>query len=125
MRLEECYNDFGGSYEDAMGRLQSEALVQRFALKFLKDPSYERLYQAMQAEDYREAFRAAHTLKGLCGNLGFLRLGEFSSQLKELLRNEDEVESNLAASRETMEKVTESYQAVVRALEKLQEEVEG
>ena len=54
-----------------------------------------------------------------------MRLGEFSSQLTELLRNEDEVESNLAASRETMEKVTESYQAVVRALEKLQEEVEG
>ncbi|MGN0355576.1 MAG: hypothetical protein ACI4EI_10940 [Muricoprocola sp.] len=40
MSLEECYALFGGNYEDAKNRLRSDALIQRFAVKFLSDTSY-------------------------------------------------------------------------------------
>ena len=35
MTLQEFYAATGGGYEDALGRLHSERLVQKFVLKFL------------------------------------------------------------------------------------------
>ena len=40
MTLKECYDALGGDYDEAMGRLRSERLVQKFVLKFLDDGSY-------------------------------------------------------------------------------------
>ena len=37
MTLKECYAALNGDYEEAMGRLRSERLVQKFVLKFLDD----------------------------------------------------------------------------------------
>ena len=61
-------------------------LVEKFARKFLDDPSYQTLVETMDKADYEEAFRAAHTLKGVCANLGFTQLFKVSSDLTEELR---------------------------------------
>ena len=74
MTLKECYEALGGNYEEVIGRLRSERLVQKFTLKFLDDKSLELLRESLQAENYEEAFRAAHTIKGICQNLSFDRL---------------------------------------------------
>ena len=63
-------------YEAVLGRLHSEALIQRFTLKFLEDQSYLQLKQALENKNYEDAFRSAHTLKGVCQNLSFDRLYE-------------------------------------------------
>ena len=54
-----------------MERLPSADFVRRFALKFLQDDSFPNLKKALEAKDAPTAFRAAHTLKGVCQNLGF------------------------------------------------------
>lgn len=41
----------------------------------------------MSEKDYGEAFRMAHTLKGICLNLIFDRLSKSLSELTEALRN--------------------------------------
>ena len=87
MSLQECYSALGGSYEEVLSRLSSERLVKKFALKFLTDPSYDLLVRSMESEDWPEAFRAAHTIKGVCQNLSFTTLYQSSSQLAEALRN--------------------------------------
>ena len=87
MTLQECYAALGGSYQDVLGRLPSERMVQKFVLKFLNDGSYDLLIRSMEAGNYGEAFRAAHTIKGVCQNLDFTRLYESSSALSEALRN--------------------------------------
>lgn len=87
MTLQECYAALEGNYEEVLGRLRSERLIQKFALKFLEDGSYDLLCRSMESGDYAEAFRCAHTLKGVCQNLAFDRLGRSSSQLCEALRN--------------------------------------
>ena len=74
MTMQECYKAIGGNYEAVLGRLHSEALIQRFTLKFLEDQSYPLLKQALGDNNYEEAFRGAHTLKGVCQNLSFDRL---------------------------------------------------
>lgn len=87
MTLQECYSAIGGSYEDVLSRLRSERLIQKFVLKFLGDGSYQLLCDSLESQNYEEAFRAAHTIKGMCQNLGFARLLDSSSRLSEALRS--------------------------------------
>ena len=55
MTMQECYKAIGGNYEAVLGRLHSEALIQRFTLKFLEDQSYLQLKQAKQEQQKRES----------------------------------------------------------------------
>ena len=87
MTLKECYAALEGDYEGVMSRLPSEKFVQKFVLKFVNDGSYALLLRSMEEENYAEAFRAAHTIKGVCQNLDFTRLYHSSSELSEALRN--------------------------------------
>ena len=86
MTLQECYAAMGGNYEEVLGRLRSDRLIQKFVLKFLDDGSYQLLLDSMASKNYPEAFRAAHTIKGVCQNLGLARLLDSSSQLSDALR---------------------------------------
>lgn len=87
MTLRECYEQLGGDYNGAIGRMMSERLVNKIALKFLDDKSYELLQTSLAEENYEEVFRAAHTLKGVCANLSFTKLYESSSLLTEAVRS--------------------------------------
>lgn len=86
MTLEECYAALEGDYADVLNRLHSERLVQKFALKFINDGSYDLLCSSFETQNREEAFRAAHTLKGVCQNLSFTRLYQSSHNLTEALR---------------------------------------
>lgn len=87
MTLQDCYEKLGGNYQEVSSRLPSEKFIQKFVLKFLDDKTIELLQSAWEAEDYQEAFRAAHTIKGMCQNLSFTLLQNSSSQLTEALRD--------------------------------------
>ena len=89
MTVRESYENIGSNFEEVLRRLGSEALVKRFALKFLNDTSFQDLKDALVKKDGETAFRAAHTLKGVCLNLGFDRLYEVSAELTEKLRGRD------------------------------------
>ncbi len=115
MSLQECYAALEGDFEGTLGRLCSEKLVERFALKFLADESYPALIKAMQQGDYEEAFRAAHTLKGVGLNLGFTRLHEASDLLTEALRGGRKPEDD-----SLLEKVTAEYNKTVAVLKEYQ-----
>mgnify|MGYP002603774177 CR=1 FL=1 len=115
MTVKECYEQMGSDYEGVLERLGSEAIVKRFALKFLQDPSFAQLKESLAKNDGEEAFRAAHTLKGVCLNLGFDELFEVSAELTEKLR-----ERETAGSEELFQKVSEKYQKTVMAIQGLE-----
>ena len=112
MTLKECYAALGGDYESVMGRLPSEKFVQKFVLKFVNDGSYELLLRSMEAGDYAEAFRAAHTIKGVCQNLDFTLLYRSSSELSEALRNGFSPEAPAL-----LERVKSDYQQTLAAIQ--------
>lgn len=116
MTLQECYAAMGGDYNDAIGRLRSERLVQKFVLKFAEDGSYSLLQSSLADSNYDEAFRAAHTIKGVCQNLDFTRLYRSSSQLSEALRNGFTPEAPALA-----EQVKEDYARTTAAIRAFQE----
>ena len=114
MTIEECYQAMHADYADVLHRIPNVALVKKFALKFLDDESMQQLTEALSAGDTETAFRAAHTLKGLCLTLGFSALAKPSSELTELLRGRrmdgyealyEEVKQNYAETEKLLRQV--------------------
>ena len=107
MTIQECYQALGGNYDDVVKRLLNFSLVKRFITKFLQDDSFEKLSASIRDGRREEAFRAAHTLKGVCQNLGFGKLLASTEKLTELLRPETDVVPEGAAA--LLEEVTRDY----------------
>ena len=114
MTIEECYQELGGSYAEVCTRLPSPRLVEKFAAKFLEDQSFETLCKEMEAGCRQEAFRSAHTLKGVCANLSFTRLCASASALTEALRPQGEVLP--AQALPLLEEVSRDYRITVDAI---------
>ena len=53
---------------------------------FLDDPTMTELRDAIQEQSWDDAFTAAHALKGLAGNMGFIPLMHSTGQLVVLIR---------------------------------------
>ena len=86
--LKEIYDAAGGDMEKPLSRFgKNEEMLKHFILLFAKDSSFNELQAALADCDTKNAFRAAHTLKGICANLGFEGLYEKASKITELLRH--------------------------------------
>lgn len=115
MTAKECYDKIGGDYEGVLGRMMhKESLVIKFAKKFLDDGSYQSLKDNLAEGNVEEAFRAAHTLKGVAQNLGFVSLYEPGSTLADILRG-----GSMEGSKELMAQITEAYEKTVAAVREL------
>ncbi len=107
MTTVELYEKMHGDYNDAISRLSTDALVGRFIAKYPGDPSYSEFIAAWEAGDEVTAFRAAHTLKGVCANLSISGLFKIASAITEALRP-----GNEALKAETnMEELVEQLKA--------------
>ena len=109
MTIQECYNKLGGSLEQAEKRLPSINLIKKFVAKFPDDRCF-----AMQNGDAKAAFRAAHTLKGVCANLNFDRLFSSAELLTELLRDKTDTIPEKAFA--VLEDVKKDYELTVYAI---------
>lgn len=101
MTLREAYAALGGDYEATRMRLMNETLMRKYLRMFAEDDSFPKLQEAFgkgeekresgnnsEAEaEYREAFEAAHALKGVAYNLGMDSFGRSIDALCESLRN--------------------------------------
>ena len=114
MTIQECYQSLGGNYAEVQQRLPSDRLIKRFITKFLDDGSYAELSQAMASGQREQAFRAAHTLNGVCANLSFTRLLTSVSALTDLLRQESDAISESAAA--ALTDVTRDYSQTISAI---------
>ena len=117
MTLRECYEMMCGDYEGVTGRLVSESLVRKFTLKFLNDPSFGQLqWPRLMSGDGAEAFRASHTLKGICLKPRIYCLFDASSDLTEKLRGNNTLDDE---SKSLFARVHEEYDRTIQAIEKL------
>ena len=116
MTIRECYGELGLDFDAVLSRLVNEKLVQKFALKFLDDPSFQNLKDALYSKDVETAFRAAHTLKGVCLNLGFDNLYKASFDITEKLRGRD-----TEGCEELLAKVEEQYNNTVDAIHMMED----
>ena len=119
MNLKECYDKMGADYDDVLSRLRSEVLVRKFALKFLDDDSYANLKDALAAGNAQDAFRGAHTLKGVAQNLGFGPLYKAAAEVTEVLRPTESGAGDMEKAAKMMPAVDEEYARTIAAIKGL------
>ena len=114
MTIEQCYAQMGGSFAEVSARLPSTRLIEKFVRKFPEDPSYAQLKQALAENSLTDAFRAAHTLKGVAANLGLERLRAAAADMTERLRSGD-----LPGAQALLAETEAAYRQVLDAIEGL------
>lgn len=114
MNIKEFYEIVGGNYNDVLSRLNSEMLITRIVKKFAEDPSFKQLEEALKENNVDLAFRAAHTLKGICLNLGFDQLSNDAVAITEILRV-----GSLDGTAELFDSIKTSYDNTIESLKQL------
>lgn len=75
---------------DTKGSLQrfmnNETLYKKFVIKFLNDENFKLLQDAVNQENAEMILTSSHTLKGVCGNLGFVVLYDISAAIVNAIR---------------------------------------
>lgn len=117
MTVEECYSSIGGNYEEVKGRLRDDARIIKFMGMFMRDQSFQTITDAIANKDYPEAFKGAHSLKGVSSNMAFTRLYEAVDELTEDLRGGSSSEN----TQSLYEKTKEIYEAVVSVIKEFQD----
>lgn len=106
-------------FQEAMTQLQvdektllnrfsgNRALMERFIRKFSQDQTYTELCEAKRADNADGMLRAAHTLKGITGNLGMDSLYRLCSRMVEDLRagHMEHLEERFASIQQEYERI--------------------
>lgn len=115
MTVKECYEKAGLLYEPVLERLGNEAILKKFVIKFLSDQNFSDLKQGLADADGEKAFLAAHTLKGICLNLGFDNLYRPSAEITEKLRGRQ-----TDGCEELFAQVEAEYDKLVNAIQEME-----
>ena len=112
MQLQDGDIDADEIMERMMG---SEALMKKLLKKFLSDTNFSALEKALSDNDVAEAFRAAHTLKGVAGTLALTGMHSIVAEITELLRND-----NILQAKNKFPELADAYDSVIKMIEKLE-----
>lgn len=116
--LKQKLKENGADVEGTLHRfMNNDALFLKFILKFKDDQNYAILKKHLDDKNYEEAFKAAHTLKGVSANLGLNPIFERASAVTELLRGKDASEVDAAKVEEEKNALEEAYQRFIRIIE--------
>lgn len=103
----------GVDVNSALERLGDDKELYDELLHTFKNETYlEKLKAAMDAGNPKEAFAAAHAMKGESGNMGFSKLYEALCPLVDKLRNDD-----LSDTGPMYEKVSAAFEELKAAIE--------
>lgn len=103
--------DYDAAMKLFMGK---QEMYEKFLAKFPKDESYRQLKQATDDKDCEAAFKAAHTLKGVAGNLSLSGLSRMASDMTEAFRSGD-FEGGIAC----IDELDSEYERVIDFIGKL------
>ena len=88
MELQELKNRINIDIEGSLTRFANmEKMYIKFLKKFREDETFEKLSKAVEEKDRRETEQAAHTLKGVCANLGLEDLRAVFDQIVQAVRS--------------------------------------
>lgn len=119
MTVKECYEIMGADYDDVMNRLRTDERVLKFLGKVADDKSMELLTASVESKNAEDAFRAAHTIKGISMNLSLRRLGASAEALTEALRGKTDFDPAQIAP--LYAKLKEDYDQTIENIRLLQQ----
>lgn len=117
MTAEEVYKALGSDYSEVLKRLGKEERVIKYLKRMPEEICVDDLKDKLDGKEYTEAFRQIHTIKGICLNMGIKKLGKYSEELCEALRDEiPEDEDELYAMLDDVEREVEATVAAIKKL---------
>lgn len=118
MTLQELYQNIDGNYDQAIKVLRMDKLLDKHIRKLTKNGVVEQLLAAGKDMDPTQLFETAHAAKGVCANLGLVKLSSAASEIAEEYRpgnprrfTDDEVKDKLAAIAALYQKTADGIQA--------------
>lgn len=109
-QLEESGADVETTLKRFMG---NDAIYQKFLGKFPADPNYANLGTNIESGAFEEAYKCAHALKGVVGNLGLTPIYESVSELVEELRNKAATDVDAARANELWQEIRTVYEKFI------------
>lgn len=111
------FEAYGGDYDVTMARFMGkESLYMKIFGMLFRDDNLQKLGTALTEDNLDDAFVAAHTLKGVSGNLGLTPFYEAVCCLVEPTRKKEE----RSDYQQMYEKIQEEYLRVEKLWEDLQ-----
>lgn len=102
----------GVDTEGALERFSGNSMLyERFLMKFPQDETFAKIAPALDADNFEEALRAAHTLKGVSANLGMNRLFHACSDMVSFIRN-----TEYGKAKAVYPETREAYEEVCRVI---------
>ncbi len=119
MNLEEVAKALAIDLDASVARFAgNRTLYARFLKKFPDDQSMTQLQTAIEQKDSQALERSAHTLKGVCANLGLSRLADLASAVVSAVRNGDA--DSLYADTGLLNDCRKEYDRVCKLITELQ-----
>ena len=110
--LLDALNAYGANTTAALERFVNDIELYNECLGlFFNDECFAKLAQALDAKEYKAAFDAAHTLKGVAGNLGLTPMYDSICEVVEPLRNH------------TYDHLTEAYERMLAEFQRLKDAI--
>ena len=118
MTLAELYETIDGDYEKALRVLRMDKLIDKHIRKLTNNGVIDKLLAAGAAFDAVQLFESAHAAKGVCGNLGLMKLSNAASEIAEEFRpgstrkmTDEEVKDKIAAIAALYERTSDGIRA--------------
>lgn len=112
--LEEMGMDVNNTVKRFMG---NETLYLKFLNKFQADQSVANIQQYIAEQNAEEAFKSAHTLKGVAANLGLDPIAQRASDIVELFRGKTQFSEVDTDRLDTVnEELKSKYEALMKLL---------
>ena len=109
MTLQELYGAIDADYTRAMRVLRIDRLLDKHIRKFVANGVIDSLLEAGKTMEPRQLFEAAQAAKGVCGNLGLVKLADLSSTIAEEFRDGNARTMSDAEVQETLSQIDALY----------------
>lgn len=119
MTIQEAYNEIGANYSEVIARMNKDERIDKYLRIFTEMNDYNALKIALEEQNYDDAFRYAHNLKGVGINLGLSMFVVASSKMCDLLRGgapSEDIEPYLS-------EISKEYNRIIEVVSKLRNKV--
>lgn len=121
MNLQELYQEMEGDYDQAVRVLRMEKLIDKHIRKLTKNGVVDNLLSAGKDMDPTQMFETAHAMKGVCANLGLLKLSGMASEIAEEYRPGNPRTLSDAEVQGRVAQIGELYQKTAQAIQRYEE----
>jgi len=121
MTLQELYESIDGDYAQAARVLRMDKLIDKHIRKLTKNGVVDALLAAGEGMDPRELFETAHAVKGVCANLGLMKLSSAASDIAEEYRPGNPRTMTDARVKEKLAEVERLYRQAAEGIRRYEE----